>query len=80
MDPVRSTASTIAIVCAIVSFVLSGEHHIVWGFVAAIVAMLSGLWGFLRSISPRVSGGIISIVSVILGAVALLFALIRAIV
>lgn len=77
MEPVRSTASIVAIACAIGSFVLSSQAHVFWGFMTAIIAVLAGLVGFLRAASPRVSGGMISLASVVLGAIAMLYALIR---
>ena len=70
---VRSTASVVAIICALGSFYLSGHHHSLFGFLAALVAIGAGLLGGLRALSPRVSGGILSIIAVVLGVIAILF-------
>ena len=70
---VRSTASVVAIIAAIVSFFLSGTDREVWGFIVALVAIGAGLIGGVKALSPRVSGGILSIMAVVLGVIALLF-------
>ena len=77
MSPqVRSTASIIAILAAIGSFVLSAQDHGFFALLAALVAIGAGLLGGLRALSPRVSGGILSILAVVLGAIAILVALV----
>lgn len=73
---VRSTASILAILAAIGSFILSGRDSEFLGILAALFAIGAGLVGGLKSLSPRVSGGILSIIAVLLGVIALLFALI----
>jgi hypothetical protein len=77
---VRSTASIIAILCAIGSFVLSANGREFLALLAAFVAIGAGLLGGLRALSPRVSGGILSIAAVVLGAIAILVALIALII
>ena len=72
---VRSTASIVAIGCAIGSFYTSSHHHQLFGFLLAIVAIAAGLLGGLRALSPKVSGGILSIVAVVLGVIAIVFSL-----
>jgi len=74
--PVRSTASIVAIICAIASFVMSSQGRGLWALLLALVAVGAGLIGGARALSPRVSGGILSILAVILGVIAILFALI----
>ena len=76
----KSAASILAIVCAIVSFILSARGREFLALFAAIVAIGAGLLGGLRALSPRVSGGILSILAVLLGAVAIVVALIALIV
>jgi hypothetical protein len=78
--PVRSTASIIAILCAIGSFVLSANGREFLALFAALVAIGAGLLGGLRALSPRVSGGILSILAVVLGALAVIVALIALVV
>ena len=74
--PVRSGASVIAILCALGSFWMSGHGRELWGFILSIVAILAGLIGGVKALSPRVSGGILSMISVVLGAIALVYAFI----
>jgi hypothetical protein len=74
--PAKSAASILAIVCAIVSFVLSARGREFMALGAAIVAIGAGLLGGMRALSPRVNGGILSILAVILGVVAILVAVI----
>ena len=78
--PVRSAASIFAIIAAIVSFYFSSQGREIWGLIAALFAIGAGLLGGLRALSPRVSGGILSIIAVLLGAVAILVALVALIV
>ena len=73
---VRSGASIVAILCAIGSFIMSGQGREFWGFGLALVAVIAGLLGGVKALSPRVSGGMLSIAAVILGVIALVFALI----
>ncbi len=73
-DQHRSIAAVLGIVCAVGSFFV---YHSFWGIVLAILAILFGLFGFLRSASPRVSGGILSIAAVGIGVIALLFSLLK---
>ena len=76
----KSAASILAIVCAIVSFVLSARGREFLALGAAIVAIGAGLLGGLRALSPRVSGGILSILAVLMGVVAILVAVIALVV
>ncbi len=78
--PAKSAASILAIVCALGSFFLTARHHGVLAFLAALVAVGAGLLGGFKALSPRVSGGILSILAVLLGVIALLVALIAGII
>lgn len=77
---VRSGASILAIVCAIASFFFSARGTESLAFLTAFVAIGAGLLGGLRALSPRVSGGILSILAVVLGLIAILVALVALIV
>jgi hypothetical protein len=77
---VRSTVSIIAIICAIGSFVLSARGDAMWGLFCAIIAIAGGLLGGLRALSPRVSGGLISILAIVLGVLGIVVAIIALIV
>ena len=78
--PVRSGASILAIVAAIASFYFSSQGREIWGLIAALVAIGAGLLGGLRALSPRVTGGMLSIAAVLMGALAVLVALVALIV
>lgn len=73
---VRSGASVVAILCALGSFYFSSKGTESLGFLLALVAICAGLIGGIKALSPRVSGGILSIAAVILGAIAFLFAIV----
>ena len=73
---IRSGASVVAILCALGSFYFSSRGTESMGFILALVAILAGLLGGIKALSPRVSGGILSIAAVVLGVIALLFAFI----
>jgi hypothetical protein len=64
-------AATIAIIAAIAGFVATFTGHPFWGLFIALVAIVSGLAGFVMAASPKVSGGILSIVAIVLGVVGL---------
>ena len=77
MSPqVRSTASILAILAAIGSFVLSSMDRGFLAIGAAVFAVIAGLLGGLKALSPRVSGGMLSIAAVLLGAIAVLVAIV----
>ena len=75
MNPqVRSAASVVAILCALASFYFSSRHTQSLAFITAIVAIGAGLLGGIKALSPRVSGGILSILAVVLGVIAIVVA------
>lgn len=61
--PVKSIASIAAILFAVGSFVVGNAGG---KMVMAIVAVVFGLIGLLRAASPRVSGGILSILAILM--------------
>ncbi len=73
---VRSTASIVAILAAIISFVMSARGREFIALFLAVIAIGAGFLGGLRALSPRVSGGILSISAVALGVVAVIVAVI----
>jgi hypothetical protein len=76
----KSLASIVAILAALVSFYLSSQGREILALLCAFVAIGAGLVGGLRALSPRVSGGILSILAVALGAIAIIVALIALVV
>src|SRR5436190_21513148 len=63
----RSTASLIAMVLAVGSFVLAARGHAPLAMLCALFAIGGGFLGGLRALSRRVTGGILSIIAIILG-------------
>lgn len=76
VDPAKSVASIVAIIAAFVSFYLSSQGREMWALLSAFVAIGAGFVGGLKALSPRVSGGILSIIAVVLGSIAVIVALI----
>ncbi len=74
--PHFSIPSIIAIVAAILSFFTSAG----WGFALAIVAIVFGFIGVMLSFSPNVRGGVVSVVSLVVGGIAFVLAIIKAII
>jgi hypothetical protein len=74
--PVRSGASIVAILCALGSFWFSSRGTESLGFILAFVAIGAGLIGGIKALSPRVNGGILSIIAVLMGLIGLIFAFI----
>jgi len=70
--PVKSTASIIAILCALASFFVD---HAALRLLLVVMAVLAGLVGLMRAAHPQVSGGILSIVAIALAAVGFIVAL-----
>ena len=77
---VRSITSIVAIIAAIASFYFSSQGREIIALFAAFLAMGAGLIGGAKALSPRVSGGVLSILAVVLGAVAVIVALIALVV
>ena len=72
----KSTASLLAIVAAVVSFVLSFKDNKFTAIAVAGVGIVCGLAGMAQALSPRVSGGILSILAIGLSVLAILVALV----
>ncbi len=70
-----SIPSIIAIIAAIFSFTTGA----LLGFVLAGIAIVMGLLGLLLSLSPRIRGGMISILGIFAGAIGVLAAVVKAI-
>lgn len=65
------TMATIAIIAAIGSYFLTFNGHTVYGILLALIAIPFGIGGFVMAASPRVSGGIMSIIAILLGVFAI---------
>jgi hypothetical protein len=71
MNEKTGIMAIIAILAAIVSYFFTFNGHTVYGIFAALIAIPFGIGGFVMAASPRVSGGIISIISILLGVFAI---------
>jgi len=72
----RSAISILAILAAIGSFLLSSKGREFLAMGAAGFAIVAGLMGGVKALSPRVSGGMLSIAAVLLGAIGILVAIV----
>ena len=61
------TAATIAIISAVVSFILIFSGSPILGLLTACLAVLLGIIGVVISASPKIGGGLISTLSILLG-------------
>jgi hypothetical protein len=64
----RGTTATFSIIAAIGSYFLTFSGHPILGLITGIVSLPLGIIGLVIAASPRVSGGIISIFAILLGA------------
>lgn len=71
MEQKTGTLATLAIIAAVASYVLTFSGHPLFGMLAALVSLPLGIFGLVRAASPRVGGGILSIVALILGVLAI---------
>lgn len=71
MEQKAGTAATLSIFAAVGSYLLSFSGHPGWGLIAALVAVPMGFFGLVRAASPRVGGGIMSIIALVLGVIAI---------
>jgi hypothetical protein len=69
VDQKTGTSATLAIIAAVASFPITLTGHEIAGLIIALISLPLGLFGLLRAASPRVSGGIISILAIILGCI-----------
>ena len=73
VNPAFSLPSILAVVAAIVSF----KAGAFLGTLLAIAAIVLGLLGALLAISPRVRGGMISILSIVAGVIGIVAAVFK---
>lgn len=77
----RSKEATFSIpsIIAVIAVILSFMAGAFWGFVVAVVAIVAAIIGVFAALSPNVRGGVISLLSLFAGALALVVALVQAI-
>ena len=68
-----SIPSILAVACALLSFVVSAG----WAFILALAAVAFGLLGVILALSPRVRGGMVSIIAMVTGGIGVILALLR---
>lgn len=73
MAPAFSIPSILAVVCALASFFFGAGL----GFVLAVLAIVLGLIGVVMSLAPGVRGGVASSISVIVGVVGIIAAILK---
>ena len=78
MDQRTGCAASASIVAAIGSFIAACAGAPGLGILLAIVSIPAGLVGLIMSASPRVSGGMMSIAAMVLGAIGLVFSIVAA--
>jgi hypothetical protein len=71
MNQKTGTLATLSIIAAIASYFLTFNGHTMWGIIAALISIPLGAGGFAMAASPRVSGGVMSIISILLGVFAI---------
>jgi len=75
MEKTRSqktgTSATVSIIAAIGSYLLTFSGRPVYGLLAALLSLPLGVLGLVSAASPRVSGGILSIIAIVLGLIGL---------
>jgi hypothetical protein len=67
-------AAIMAIIAAIGGFFATFTGHPLWGLIIALVAIPLGIAGLVRATSPRVSGGVLSIVALVAAGLGAIFA------
>jgi hypothetical protein len=73
--PHFSIPSIVAIVAATISL-FTGAF---WGFILALIAIVCGVVSALMAMSPGIRGGIISFISLVLAAIGIILAIVRAV-
>ena len=71
--PVFSIPSILAAICAVASFGVGAGL----GFVLAILAIILGGFGVLLALAPQTRGGIVSVISIVAGAIGIIAAVLK---
>ena len=71
MNQKTGVLATISIIATIASYFMTFSGHKLFGILAALISIPFGIGGFVMAASPRVSGGIMSIISILLGVFAI---------
>jgi hypothetical protein len=71
MQQKSSTSAIVAILAAVGSYLMSFSGRPFWGMLAALIALPFGVFGLIRAASPRVGGGLLSLIALVLGVLAM---------
>jgi hypothetical protein len=66
-DQKTGTVATVAIIAAVLSFVMTFAGHALLGFFSGVISIPLGIMGLFMAASPRVGGGMLSIAAIVLG-------------
>lgn len=67
MEQKTGAAATVSLVSAILSWIITLAGHPIWGMILGLVAIPAGLIGALMAASPRVGGGLLSVIGIVIG-------------
>jgi hypothetical protein len=70
------TSAILAVLASLGSMFVSCSGRPLWGLILAVLSILFGAVGFIRSVSPEISGGFASIFSILIGVVGIGVALV----
>ena len=71
----KAVPAIAAILLALGGYVLICSGRGIWGLLAEVVAVPLGIVGMVMAASPRVTGGMLSIVAIVLGAIGVILGL-----
>ncbi|MGH7928326.1 MAG: hypothetical protein ACREQV_11075 [Candidatus Binatia bacterium] len=71
MEQRTGTAATLAIAAAIGGIILIFTGNPGWALIVEVIAIVLGAVGLFMAASPRVSGGILSIIAIVIAVVGL---------
>jgi hypothetical protein len=66
-----STFATLAIIAAVASYFLTFSGHKILAIFLAIISIPLGAFGLMMAASPRVGGGLVSIIAIGMGVIAI---------
>ena len=64
----RGATATFSIIAAIASYFLTFSGHPILGLITGIISLPLGIIGLIIAASPKISGAIVSIFAILLGA------------
>ncbi|PKN67090.1 MAG: hypothetical protein CVU57_03845 [Deltaproteobacteria bacterium HGW-Deltaproteobacteria-15] len=67
MEQNTGAAATVSLIAAILSWIITFTGHPIWGMILGLVAIPAGLIGALMAASPRVGGGLLSVIGIVIG-------------